>query len=218
MKSHAIGLAIVALAATSTARSTSLDIVPIVGHWEQQTIGPETIVTADATKWNGKAVADPTAVARRLFAQPGSGFAANASSAGAFPLAAVRNIENFAGGTARVQFKLIAGASDQLAGLAFNLRPSGEYLAVRYNTKDGNVALWKYIDGARARIAEGADHLQLPLDAWHTIELTVAGRKVSGVVNGRLRLDHVLDEPVGGRVGFWAKPDSVSAFKGLQIR
>jgi hypothetical protein len=40
---------------------------------------------------------------------------------------------------------------------------------------------------------------------------------VSAVVNGRLRLDRVLDEPVGGRVGFWAKRDSVSAFKGLEI-
>jgi hypothetical protein len=217
MKSHAIGLAIVALAAAPSAQSTRLDLVPIVGHWEQQTSGQETIVTVDATKWDRKPVADPMAAARRLFAEPSALFAANASSAGAFPLAAVRNVETLTGGTARAQFKLIAGASDQLAGLVFDLRPNGEYLAVRYNTKDGNVALWKYVDGARARVAEGTDHVQLPLDVWHTIELTVADRKVTGVVNGRLRLEHTIDRPVAGRVGFWAKPDSVSAFKGLQI-
>jgi hypothetical protein len=218
MKSHAIGLAILALAATPPAQSTRLDLVPIVGHWEQQTIDQETIVTADATKWDRKPVADPMAVARRLFAEPTARFAANASSPGAFPLAIVRAIESFTAGTARVQVKLIAGASDQLAGLVFDLRPNGEYHALRYNTKDGNVALWKYVDGARARVAEGTDHVQLPLDVWHTIELTVADRKVTGVVNGRLRLAHTLDRPVAGRVGFWAKPDSVSAFKGLQVQ
>jgi hypothetical protein len=218
MKGHLIVLAALALTVTSGAQSTGVDLVPIVGHWELHTIGNESIVTVDATKWDRKAVTDVAAVARRLFARPESQFAANASSPGAFPLAALRNVETFSEGTARLEFKLIAGASDQLAGLVFDLRPNGEYLAVRYNTKDGNVALWKFVDGARARVAEGADHAQLPLGAWHTIELTVVDRKVAGVVNGRLRLEHTLDRPVGGRVGFWAKPDSVSAFKGLQIR
>ena len=217
MKWRAVALAILAPAAALSAQSTRLDLVPIVGHWEQQASGPDTIVTVDATKWDRKPVADPAALARRLFARPESQFAANVTSAGAFPLAAVRNIENFARGTARVQFKLIAGASDQLAGLAFNLRPNGEYLAVRYNTKDGNVALWKYADGARARVAEGVDHAQLALDAWHTLELNVAAGKITGTVNGTLRVEHLRDEPVSGRVGFWAKPDSVSAFKGLRL-
>ena len=117
-----------------------------------------------------------------------------------------------------MQFKLIAGASDQLAGLVFNLRSSGEYLAVRYNTKDGNAALWKYDNGARARLADGTAHAQLPLDVWHTIEVQVVDRKVTGLVNGTLRVEHTLDQPISGRVGFWAKPDSVSAFKGLQIQ
>ncbi len=130
----------------------------------------------------------------------------------------MRGVDSFTNGSARVQFKLIAGASDQLAGLVFNLRPTGEYLAVRYNTKDGNVALWKYVDGARARLADGTEHAQLPLDAWHTLELQVVDRKVTGIVNRTLRVEHALDQPVSGRVGLWAKPDSVSAFKGLRIQ
>ena len=58
----------------------------------------------------------------------------------------------------------------------------------------------------------------LPLDAWHTLELQVVDRKVTGLVNGSLRVEHALDQPVSGRVGLWAKPDSVSAFKGLRIQ
>ena len=197
-------------------------MIPIVGHWRQHADGGEQIVTVDGTKWDKKPLADPLAIARQIFKAPapaaGAQFAANASSAGAFPLAVVGSVDTFTTGSARVQFKLMAGASDQLAGLVFNLHPTGEYLAVRYNTKDGNVAIWKYVDGARARVADGTDHRQLPLDVWHTLELQVVDRKVTGVVNGSLRVEHLLDQPVRGRVGLWAKPDSVTAFKGLQIQ
>ena len=203
-------------------QAPGLDVVPIVGHWRQHVDGGEQVATVDGTKWDKKPLADPLSIARELFKAPageaGARFVANASSAGAFPLAAVRGVDTFTGGSARVQFKLIAGASDQLAGLVFNLHPTGEYLAVRYNTKDGNVALWKFVDGARARLAEGTAHAQLPLDAWHTLELQVVDRKVTGIVNGSLRVEHALDQPVSGRVGLWAKPDSVSAFKGLRIQ
>jgi hypothetical protein len=203
-------------------QTPALDVVPIVGHWRQHMDAGEPVATVDGTKWDKKPLADPVSIARELFRAPAgeaaTRFVANASSAGAFPLAAVRGVDAFTSGTARVQFKLIAGASDQLAGLVFDLRPTGAYLAVRYNTKDGNVALWKFADGARARLADGTGHAQLPLDAWHTIELQVVDRQVTGIVNGTLRVEHALDQPVGGRVGLWAKPDSVSAFKGLRIQ
>jgi hypothetical protein len=202
-------------------QAPGLDVIPIVGHWRLHIDGGEQVATVDGTRWDKKPLADQLAIARELFKAPpgeaGSRFVANASSSGAFPLAAVRGVETFTSGNARVQFKLIAGASDQLAGLVFDLRPTGEYLAVRYNTKDGNVALWKYMDGARARLADGTTHAQLPLGVWHTLELQVVDRKVTGIVNGTLRIEHTLEQPVSGRVGLWAKPDSVSAFKGLQI-
>ncbi len=206
----------------AAAQGKGLDVVPMVGHWRQHVDGGEQIATVDGTKWDKKPLADPLAILRQLFKAPagdaGSRFVANASSSGAFPLAAVRDVEAFTDGTAQVQFKLIAGASDQLAGLVFNLRSTGEYLAVRYNTKDGNVALWKFADGARARVADGTAHAQLPLGVWHTLELQVADRQVTGIVNGTLRVEHALDQPVSGRLGLWAKPDSVSAFKGLRIQ
>ena len=164
-----------------------------------------------------KPAADPLAIARQLFKEPGSQFATNASSSGAFPVAAVPVFDNFSTGRATVRFKMVAGPSDHIAGLMFNLRPSGEYLVVRYNTKEGNVALWKYADGARARVAGGTERAQLPVDAWHTIELRIADRTVTGLVNDQLRVEHTLEQPVSGRVGFWLKRDSVSAFKGLRI-
>jgi PepSY-associated TM region len=217
---------VAALGMTGTGRSvrqapaarSALEIVPIVGHWERDSEGGEAVVRADATKWDRKPAGNLDAIGASLFKKPGPAFVRNASSAGAFPVAAIQSIDAFRGGVLRAQFKLVSGATDQLAGIAFDLRDSGEYFAVRYNTKDGNVALWRYADGARARVADGTDHAQLPLGVWHTIELRAAGRTVTGVVNDTLRVEHALDREIDGRVGFWAKPDSVSAFKAVTVR
>jgi hypothetical protein len=195
----------------------ALSVVPIFGHWQQGVEGSESIVTVDATKWDKKPVADPLGLAKRLFKTPEPQFEANATSQGAFPVAAIEGVERFTSGKATVQFKLIAGPSDQIAGLVCDLKPNGEYLVVRYNTRDGNVAIWKYSNGKRARIADGTDKMQLPIGTWHTLELTVAGRTLTGNVNKQLTVTHALDQQVDGRLGFWAKPDSVTAFKGLRV-
>jgi hypothetical protein len=201
----------------ASAQSKPLEVVPIVGHWELHSEASDVVVTVDATKWKQDARPDVADIGGRLFKAPAPAFVTNATSRDAFPIAAVRAIENFTSGTVRVHFKMIAGQSDQFAGLAFNLRETGEYHAVRYNTKDGNVAIWKYADGARARVAEGTTHAQLPLGSWHELVLHVVDRKATGVVNGKLQVEYTLESPVSGRIGFWAKRDSVSAFKALRV-
>lgn len=64
MKWLVLTLAILGPAGALSAQSRSLDLVPIVGRWEQQASGRDAIVTVDATKWNRKPV--PAVLARRL--------------------------------------------------------------------------------------------------------------------------------------------------------
>lgn len=169
-----------------------LKVDTVLGHWEHRTENGESIVVADATKWR----AESTPVG--------------------FPLATVPGAR-FSNGTLRTKFKLVAGEGDQIAGLAFNVTPAHEYYFARYNTKDGNVAIWQFTKGERVRLAEGKDHLQLPLHTWHDLQVTVAGRQVTAVVNGKLRLTHELPTPVSGGVGFWTKRESVTAFKAFAM-
>lgn len=136
---------------------------------------------------------------------------------GPFALGVLSDVPRFTEGTLRARFKLVAGASDQTAGIVFDLRATGEYLFVRYNTKEGNVALWRYANGERARVAGGTQKAQLPLGAWHQLTVTIAGRRVIGVVNDTLRIEHELTAPVDGGVGFWGKGDSVTAFKDIRV-
>ena len=170
-----------------------LTVDPIVGHWETTAEGSATVVIADARKWRAEKAGAP------------------------YPLAAVRGIENFSEGVLSVKFKLIAGESDQIAGIAFGISPQAEYYYGRYNTKDGNSALWRFETGARRRLLDGKEHEQLPLDTWHDLRVEVRGTRVITTVNGRLRIEHTLPAPLSGRVGFYAKRDSVTAFKDFRI-
>ena len=180
--------------AAFAAQGTGLAVDPLIGHWETRTEAGETIVVADARKWKTEPAATP------------------------FPVAAVRGVSKFTDGVLAVKFKLVGGESDQIAGLVFGLQPDGTYYYARYNTKDGNVALWQFVNGDRKRVAEGTDHLQLPLQAWHDLRLEVRGATVTATVNDKLRLQHTLLAPVSGRVGFYTKRDSITEFKSFSAR
>lgn len=185
----AAALALAVLPAVAIAQTRPFEVDPIVGHWEVTREGSETVVVADATKWQAPHAEAP------------------------FPVAAVRGIERFTEGVLSVKFKLIGGESDQIAGIVFGLTPQGEYYYARYNTKDGNVALWRFENGARRRLLDGAEHEQLPLGVWHDLRVEVRGTRVVATVNGRLRFEHTLPAPVSGRVGLYTKRDSITAFK-----
>jgi hypothetical protein len=166
---------------------------PIAGAWTKSDEAGEPVLTIDGT-------------------------AAPAVPAGTFPLAALRDPSDVRRGRLSVQFKLVGGASDQTAGIVFNLRPDGRYHFARYNTKDGNVAIWKFENGARQVLAHGEAHQQLARDAWHYLSVTIEGAVVSvTAAGGALTASHTLDAPVEGRVGLWTKPDSITAFRRFAI-
>ena len=52
-----------------------------------------------------------------------------------------------------VKFKTVAGDSDRASGILFNVKPNGDWLAVRYNDTENNVALWEFHNGIR-RVGE----------------------------------------------------------------
>ena len=166
-----------------------LAVDPLVGYWSSRVEAGETVIVADARRWNTERATTP------------------------FPVAAVKGIDDFRSGVLSVKFRLVAGESDQIAGLAFGLAPDGTYYYARYNTKDGNVALWRFVNGDRQRVVDGSDHLQLALNQWHELRVEISGPRVIATVNGKLRIEHTLAAPVSGRVGFWTKRDSVTEFK-----
>lgn len=193
-------------------------LASVVGHWSHIDDGGPAL-KVDGAKWSGKTTrAELEAAAKPIFGTVSDALVANATGSGAFPLAVWTGTSNITDGAVRVQFKLISGSDDRSGGIVFALTPAGEYYYVRYNTKDGNLAVWRYENGGRKVLKHGEHHEQLPLNQWHELTIRVSGQKVTGNVTGtKLTVEHTLDAPVSGRVGLWAKRDVVTAFRNFSV-
>jgi hypothetical protein len=191
--------------------------VTVVGNWSSVNDGGAAF-RIDGAKWSGQTAAnEATAAGRTLFREVKPAFVSNATAAGAFPLAVWRDVADFSAGTIQVQFKLVGGESDQTAGIVIGLNDAGEYLFVRYNTKDGNVAIWKFANGVRERVLDAPHNEPLPLNTWHTLKVTVTPTKITGTVNDGQKIEHTITTPITGRIGLWTKRDSITTFRGFQV-
>ncbi|HEX6313606.1 MAG TPA: hypothetical protein VFZ73_02055 [Gemmatimonadaceae bacterium] len=200
---------------TQAVPALASSLVGVVGRWSDTTIGTPAVL-ANGEAWSGqheRAALD--SAGRRLFNEATDSFLDNTTSPTAFPFAVASDVLAFGSGTLRVEFNLVGGQSDQIAGILFGLRPNGEYHYVRYNTKDGNLALWRFRDGDREVITHGEVHKQLPLGRWHELVVELNGPSVRGYIAGdtTIAVQHTLDAPQTGRVGVWAKRDAITAFR-----
>src|SRR6185436_8759937 len=125
--------------------------------------------------------------------------------------------EDFHDGAISVRFKLLGGALDQCAGILFNLKPNGDYLTVRFNAKEDNLVLWTFKEGKRSFVKKAAKDKRIPMGEWHAIKIAVHGTALEGYLDGEPILDYALAEPVAGKVGVWAKTDSVTEFDGYTV-
>jgi hypothetical protein len=202
------------------AGASRVALTGVTGAWLVDPADVDALV-ADGTRWSGTTDTSSLAqISKKLFGVSNGSFIRNGAATGAFPIAVATNVAQFGDGTLRVQFALRGGASDQNAGIVFDLQPTGEYHYLRYNTKDGDLALWKFSDGARSLIAHGTAHAQLALNTWHTLEVSVRGVTISARIatDSTLRFTHALTSAVAGRVGVWVKRDAVTAFRWFEVR
>jgi hypothetical protein len=155
--------------------------------------------------------------ARAIYGSRHEEFIDNVKAFAYFPYSVAKDIPDFQGGEISVRFKMIEGKLDKCAGILFNLKPSGDYLTVRFNGKEDNLALWTFNKGVRKFVKKGAENMPLELNKWHEIKIAIHGTQLEGWLNGKRLLDYTLAEPVSGKVGLWSKTDSVSYFDEFTI-
>ena len=114
-----------------------------------------------------------------------------------------------------VRFKPVSGTVDQAAGLVVRLRDARNYYVARANALEGNVRLYRVVDGRRTQFA-GVD-VRVPRDRWQTLGLRVEGERFEVSLDGRTLFsatDRTFAE--AGRVGLWTKADSLTHFDGFE--
>jgi hypothetical protein len=215
---------------------------PMVGTWVVAQDGPDKVIMVDGRPWVASKD-NPTRLlvqsARKLYGTSNEELMDNAKQFAYFPVAVLRGLDNFSNGTISVKFKTVAGDADRASGILFNVKPNGDWLAIRYNDTENNVALWEFHNGMRRNMRFNREKkFMLDRAAWHELKLTLDGADLKAWLDGDIAMEYtlggmpgpgrngappnpdlipannpVLRPPVNGKVGLWAKTDSTSYFK-----
>ncbi len=192
----------------------STSFVVLAGNWTVRAEGTDRVLRVDGTDWKvGTPPNGLPAKASVLFPASAAAFEKRVLAGLQFPHGVVPQAGTFGDGELQVGFKLVGGVSDQFAALLFGLGEDGNHYAYRYNTKDGDTALWKVVNGQRERVHQGAIPVSVKLGEWHTLRLRIAGPQLTGWVDDTQALTFTLPAPVTGRVGLWSKADSVTDYR-----
>jgi hypothetical protein len=216
---------------------------PMVGTWIVQQDGADKVIGVDGRPWVASKD-NPTKLliesARRLYGTSNEELMDNAKQFAYYPVAVLKSVSSFSNGTISLKFKTIAGDSDRASGILFNVKPNGDWLAVRYNDTENNVAFWEFHNGIRRnlRFSDRTKPFMLDRTAWHELKLVVDGANLKAYLDEALALEYTLGgvpgpgrngappnpdlfpennallrPPVAGKIGLWAKTDSTSYFK-----
>jgi hypothetical protein len=112
---------------------------------------------------------------------------------------------------------MVGGTLDRCAGILFNVKPNGDYLTVRFNGTEDNVVLWKFVNGVRSSVRRGTKAVPLELGTWNELRVSIKGAQITAYLNGELMIDQAWTEPISGKVGLWAKTDSMSEFDAFTV-
>ena len=185
----------------------------VVGNWAIVDDGGTKVLGVDGRQWlRGQPAGGLAQNARAIYGSRHEEFIDNVKAFAYFPYAVAKDIDDFHDGKISLRFKLVAGQLDQCAGILFNLKPNGDYLTVRFNGKEDNVALWTFVKGKRSFVKKGSENVPLQMNTWHSLEISVQGTNLQASLDGKHLLDYTLGEAVAGKVGVWSKTDSVSYF------
>jgi len=218
---------------------------PIVGTWTVVEDGGEKAVMVDGRPWVASKD-NPTRLlvesARKLYGTSNEELMDNAKQFAYYPVAVLKSVDKFSNGSISMKFKTVAGDLDRCSGILFNVKPNGDWLALRYNDTEHNVILWEFHNGIRRPLIRPRDGILLTApgdrEKWHELKLEVDGANIYGSLDGARVLTYalgsapppgrdggapnpdllpannpVLRTPIDGRVGLWSKTDSTSYFK-----
>jgi hypothetical protein len=195
-----------------TVGSDPKSLVAVVGIWRIENEAGKNVLAVDGRQWKeGQSSAGVAEKARALYGERYAEFLDRVKAYAYYPYAVAKDVQDFRAGEIAVRFESLSGRIDQGAGILFNLKPNGDYLALRANCLENNLVLWKFERGRRSSVS-WVRNAPAASKQWHDLKIRVSGNKVEGYLDGKRYLEHTLSEAVSGRVGLWSKADSYMHF------
>lgn len=119
-------------------------------------------------------------------------------------------------GVVWVRFKPMGGSADRAGGLVWRYQDARNYYVARANAMEGNLRLYKVVDGKRIQLAN--KKVDVSEKAWHTLVARFEGTKHAVAFDGMAEIETEDDQfQDAGSAGLWTKSDSLTYFDDLTI-
>ncbi len=183
-----------------------------VGTWYIDRDDNNVVYAVDGRKWmRGTMSAGIADKAKALYGDRYAEFLDNLTAYKYFPLTIYQGINSFNGGRISVRFKALSGRIDQAAGIAFNIKPNGDYLVIRANPLENNMVAFKMKRGHRS-VVQWIRNIPIESKKWYTLKVVIKGDKAEGYLNDKKYISFQAEGQIDGKIGLWSKSDSYMIF------
>jgi hypothetical protein len=204
--------------AKETVGKEPASFAPMVGSWVMSQDAGHKVLFIDGRVWKrGQPAGGLADKARELYGARNEEFIESIKAFAYYPIAVYKGLDNFENGEISVRFQMIGGTLDRCAGILFDVKPNGDYLAVRYNGTEDNVVLWTFNNGVRKFVNRAPTLTPLELGTWHTLKISVHGTSLKSWLDDKPMHDYTLSAPVSGKIGVWSKTDSMIEFDDFTV-
>ena len=132
-----------------------------------------------------------------------------------FPLL-VFDGESFSDFTLTTRFKLVGGALEQMAGIAFRMQDEKNFYVIRASALGNNVRFYKVVNGARGSLI--GPEVPVAQGVWHELKIRCKGNQIECSYDGKDTIPPLTDNSFSaGKLAFWTKSDSVSYFVDTKV-
>ena len=124
--------------------------------------------------------------------------------------------EVFGDFTLTTKFKTVAGAREQMAGVAFRIQYERNFYVVRASSLGNSFRFYKVVNGVRDNPI--GPELEIPKGVWHELAVECNGNRIRFRLDGKEPMPELTDSAfAAGKIGFWTKSDSVSYFTDIRL-
>jgi hypothetical protein len=181
-----------------------------VGFWSVGTVdGTKPLLFEDGRQLASGGAGMLADQAKALYGDRWAEFIDDLSETAYYPIAVFNDVENFTHGRITLRFMIIGGDVDQDIAIMFNYQTNGDYIAIRSDTQENNMLLYQWVQGQPFALKRARD-VPTSFAQWHDQQLVASGTQISAFLDGKKYMDYDLPQPVSGKVGVWAKTDTVA--------
>lgn len=185
-----------------------------VGEWSRTELEGQEVIVQDGSSMTGTVSCSLHSVLDTVLGGRYRKYLENRHSLHYYPVAVARN-SRCEDVRIRADVRIRGGCVDLAAGLAFGLMNVGNSFVLAADASAGELQLLEFVNNIR-HFRERAP-MHVPMDRWLPLEITVAGREVTGSLEGRPCLAFTASQPISGYIGLWSKGDTTACFRNLEM-